>query len=572
MDRLDRLRSADRELALRLAGWTEFSWRLSIVSSVLGLLAIALTAAGPEPTGEELWRGLQVGLIVLVGTNALVFLAQRIATRVGQPDRGSVTITGFAAIGALFGAFAWAGATVAGLDSDQPVWVWVVAGAVVVAWWMTTIELGRYARARAGIERRALAQRAQSVQEVEQSSDAFSHELITTLRERLEPVGARLPETDLTHAGQTAQVLQDEVAESVRDVSHRLWQVNPEVDLRPRTSQVLSTIVNKRPFRPALLAFLYVLVDAPGLFRNASVGGASAVLLTGVGGIFLVFGVANAWMRREPQWHARIFIAAIAVMQVATLVLAPWHESIDGRPLTLAEYLLSVPLSVALIMATAGFGSWWESSQSLIRDYAAALSARESEVFAQAQASAASTRRIAQHLHGSVQSRLIAAAARMSTAAEQRDRAALEESIAAAMTALHGLDRGVRADTEDDQFDGEASNLAARVQARCAPWSEVLDIEVRIDPESVVGVGDPEQVEMIVEELLANSFRHGGATTATVDIASEAGRVTVSVHDDGTYREPGAPGLGSRFIAAASESHSVEASAHGTRVRVVLQG
>jgi hypothetical protein len=87
---LDRLRSADRELAVRLAGWTDFSWRLSIVSSVLGLLAIALTAAGPDPTPEELWRGLQVGLLVLVGTNALVFLAQLIATRVGPPNRGSV--------------------------------------------------------------------------------------------------------------------------------------------------------------------------------------------------------------------------------------------------------------------------------------------------------------------------------------------------------------------------------------------------------------------------------------------------------------------------------------------------
>ena len=556
---------------MRLAGWTDFSWRLSIVSSVLGLLAIALTAAGPDPTGEELWRGLQVGLIVLAGTNALVFLAQRIADRVGPPNRGSVTIAGFAAIGALFGALAWAGATVAGLDSDQPPWVWLVAGAAVVAWWMTTIELGRYARAQAGIERRALAQRAHSVQEVERSSDALSSELMATLRHRLEPVGARLPETDLARAGQTAQVLQDEAAESVRDVSHRLWQVHPEVNLRPRTSQVLSTIVNKRPFRPALLAFLYVLVDAPGLFRNASVGGTLAILITGVGGIFLVLGVANAWMGRKPQWHARIFIAAIVVLQVATIVLAPWHESIDGRPLSLAEYMLSVPLSVALIMATAGFGSWWESSQSLIRDYAAALSTRESEVFAQAQASAASTRRIAQHLHGTVQSRLIAAAARMSAAAGKRDPAALEESIAAAMSALHSLDRGAFGDTEGDRLDGEAPNLAARVQARCVPWSEVLDIEVRIDPESAAGVGDPGQVELVVEELLANSFRHGGATTATVDIAAESGRVTVSVYDDGTYQEPGASGLGSRFIASVSESHSLEASAHGTRVRVVLQ-
>jgi len=560
---LPKAAAADRSLAERLQGWTHFSWRLSIVSSVLGVVAVTLTAAGPQPSDAVLGRAFLGALGALLVTNAIVAIAQWLARVRPHPQHGFALVAIFAGIGALFGAVGYLSTVVLSLPTTVPAIVWIISGAVIVAWWMTTAELGRYARVRAGIERSALAARAESVRDAEALRVRLSSDLLAEAHDELLPV-RDMVRGEATDAQATAARIESQVAGSVRSLSHRLWQVNPEVDLRPSTVTVLKTIVTKRPFRPALLSLLYVLVDAPGWFQRAAPLDALSVLSVSVLGIFFVMGVANYLMRRYPHWHVWVFIGAIAVFQVATLALAPWHESLDGRPLTVGEYLLSVPLSIALIVLTTGFGSWWESSKSLIHDYAQALDENEAALFAQTQAAAAATREVAALLHGSVQSRLLAAAQSMRVAARRGDVAAVESALAAAAQALEGL-----ADLEHSSRTDV--NARQQISDICEPWREVIDIELEMEDSLLDAQGDvASSLCAVVEELITNAFRHGSATSIMLRAGWESRGITVTSLDNGTFDSSSSTGLGTRIIDSLGAQRHVDLSDAGTRVQVLL--
>jgi len=150
-------------------------------------------------------------------------------------------------------------------------------------------------------------------------------------------------------------------------------------------------------------------------------------------------------------------------------------------------------------------------------------------------------RRIERNLHDGAQQELVALAARLSLARSRMEAGALD---VAALDELQDAVRRILRDVRDLAQGISPSivrdgGIVAAVEERCAR----LPIEVTLDIEPALRRARfPAQIEgatyFLVAESLANVLKHAGATRARVSLRRQAGRLSVSVADNGNGFEP----------------------------------
>jgi signal transduction histidine kinase len=159
-------------------------------------------------------------------------------------------------------------------------------------------------------------------------------------------------------------------------------------------------------------------------------------------------------------------------------------------------------------------------------------------------------RRLERDLHDGAQQRLVSMALNMRLARDRlRDEPEAAEQLLegagdeleAALDELRELARGIHPAVLSDRGLGTAlETLVHRTP---------LPVELRSTP----GERLPEAVELaayfVVSEALTNVVKYAGATHATVDVASDNGRVVVEVADDGVGGADPTRGTGLRGLA-----------------------
>lgn len=148
------------------------------------------------------------------------------------------------------------------------------------------------------------------------------------------------------------------------------------------------------------------------------------------------------------------------------------------------------------------------------------------------------SRELAQHVHGTLQSTLLATAFAIESATRTNDTAAFERAVDEARIALQTA----------PQLAPVAHDLDAEVARRLALWDGFLEIsaDVRVDgalPPSVV-----RDVGRALEEGISNARKHGRASRIAVTVARDADDLRLEVADDGSGVSGGAPGMGSRVL------------------------
>lgn len=152
----------------------------------------------------------------------------------------------------------------------------------------------------------------------------------------------------------------------------------------------------------------------------------------------------------------------------------------------------------------------------------------------------------ASHLHGTVQTSLIACAAAIDLAVEAEDAdgliAALEyaaEIVASAGVAASSADHTVR----------------HAVDRSVSAWQGLVDITVHVDPDAEFVVGSAATAAgRVFEECIANAVRHGDAANITIVITRSIDELQIVVTDDGGGLDGGSvqPGLGTSLLVEAT--------------------
>lgn len=148
------------------------------------------------------------------------------------------------------------------------------------------------------------------------------------------------------------------------------------------------------------------------------------------------------------------------------------------------------------------------------------------------------SRDLAQHVHGTLQSTLLATAFAIESATRTNDTAAFERAVEEARIALQTA----------PQLESVETDLRAEVERRLALWEGFLAIEATVlvdDPLPPAAIRD---IGRALEEGISNAHKHGRATRIDVTVAPEAGGIRLDVADDGRGPLSGVPGMGSRVL------------------------
>lgn len=327
---------------------------------------------------------------------------------------------------------------------------------------------------------------------------------------------------------------------TVRPLSHDLWLQASREYPRPRATWTVRELWRDPRFLPVVT----VLITAIGL-PGASVRGFGVwAPLALVVVLALEYGLLTAANQVIDRAHsARAKRATYVAGTVALAALLTAYSVLPGEvtaPIQDAgSVVIAIVTAVILISYLGALGNVRARVLESLHDEVtqAAIEAEAQRVQVEY-----ATRELARALHGPVQSRLLACVAAIEQATAADDSEALVEALLEGASVLE-----YSTVMELSGTDFQPESLSQAVEAAVGNWRAVCSVSVNID-QSIEHRQDLGDVARIVEEAVANAFRHGLATSVVVRIVDEGRSISVNVRDDGSGPSGNDPGLGCQLF------------------------
>lgn len=324
-----------------------------------------------------------------------------------------------------------------------------------------------------------------------------------------------------------------EIAQSrIRPLSRELWDRASDRLQSLQVRDLMKLALLQYCFAPGFVSLIYGMsVFAWGARWN----GVTYQLLWSIGVSGVIFAVARP--------------IRYVVRRLDSLVLALILPAVVGAGIAALPAPLNTQQAVGSLGASIAVTSAWMAIVNVLAAFGAAavagpaallqrLEAEVSDQRVRAWAAQRETRRIsrelAKHIHGRLQSRLMAASLSQGSA-DTTAIAELEQTLTAPLA----------------EFLNPASlTVEQAIEQVCQNWQGLLDVSCDIDP-SVTLIGhDAEFVVAVIEEALTNASRHGWADKAEIRLDQSGSHVTLEVADNGVGPRIGEPGLGTKLYSS----------------------
>ena len=170
--------------------------------------------------------------------------------------------------------------------------------------------------------------------------------------------------------------------------------------------------------------------------------------------------------------------------------------------------------------------------------------------------------RIAEHyakyLHGDIQSTLSAAQMQLKTASES-------ENISLGKATIEKLASVLRRDHHDYAI-GDAISPITKFQQIIDAWEGIATISIDVE-EGRFSDYTLLKVSEVLEELVSNAIRHGGASVITINLAPLGEYASVEIHDNGSPRKSGKSGLGTAILKSVVGDLDVRSGENGNSAK-----
>lgn len=542
---------------VRAGGKWTVSWQELAISGPLALISIVVLNSNGVSSAQDLPRWLLVALFSLgvvcvwVAVNHFTVLRNRATTTVNL----SIVIGGAFVTGAIFGGAMALSIAFLDLPTDRSPLSRVVITAIFMAWWGVAISLILDARERIALLRQSAILDALALEGARLQEGAIVDDLraqvaasvgvtLNRSRERLER--AIQQQGDLLSVARwprIAEELRSTAAESIRPLSRDLWNAAKGTEYRPRVWALIPFIVKNQPFRPLVVALLYVLSTGLQTVTESGLRAGGQIVALALIMIVAIMVIANQAMRRYPNHHGVIYLSALVMLQIGVFLDGPVREALGLAPVALSQLLAGVVLGCALVLITSAFGAFRKMDLE-------AILAVQRDVDIELVASVARSHRLAEVLrqasvavHGSVQGRLLASAAAVDQAARSADAVQFARAIDQARMVL----------VSTWLSEEEDVNLGAVVERKCALWRGLSDITVDIDETASVIRGEAAvRAGHVVEEAISNALRHSSATALLISVEDASDALHITVIDNGIGTVTKIRGLGSALFDSVS--------------------
>ncbi|MEY3734545.1 MAG: hypothetical protein RL347_1904 [Actinomycetota bacterium] len=492
-----------------------------------------------------------LGAAVLVGAWALLMNATLLRHRRVHPVALWRFALTHAVSGAIFGVAIVLADRRLGIDVSIPAAMTVALTIGLGLWWGVTTAMlfeahERFVRQRAALLDEAVLGQLASIEDsrmalalVEETAAART-EVTEQLSAAREDLRTRFEASG--HLGDwlaAAQFMRATADDTVRPLSHALWEESSRRYPEPRVSGVLGLLVREPTFLP-LPAASVIFIGYVGATTQAS-GPWLGLLLAAALGIlaWALLTVGNAAIRRARRWRHLLYLAVICAVQTATLIVAFGPAEAGDTTVPASLIAGSIMGTLISVLLTSAIASLDESRAAVIRQLDSAVNGERVAQQARARSRSLALRDLAQDLHGTVQTRLIACASALEISARAGDSAGCLDALRESIRVLEGL------------RTGKDSTIADRLTALAASWTAICQVSMSADP--ALSDKHHEGVIRVVEEAISNAYRHGAATRIQVDVVlQDADVIVVTVHDDGHGPAGGGPGLGTDLITRAT--------------------
>jgi hypothetical protein len=345
----------------------------------------------------------------------------------------------------------------------------------------------------------------------------------------------------------------------VRDTSHALWTTSTARYPRIHWLDVLASAARLQPLPERIALPAAIVVTLPALVIVQGLGGAVITTVALIVAGLILYPLGRRAIRALPALAIPLTIlvaTAASALALAVLLAAGDYERYPPR---LAGFVFGV---IVITLLTSVVLTALRSSEDTLAELRAIVTAAEVETRAVAEARRALDRELAAFLHGTLQTRLVAAAYEIEHAQRRGDRVGLEEALASARAALDDLPR--------QSVASEPASLAATRRAIDERWTGALALTWELPAEEPPAATTPALAD-VIQECLSNALIHGHATAAAITVCVQEAAVEVTVRDNGIGPQAGAPGLGTTLLASATGgTWELVEHAHGAIVHAVV--
>ncbi len=348
--------------------------------------------------------------------------------------------------------------------------------------------------------------------------------------------------------------------DSLQRTGRELWApVAPYEAARFKWGQVLEAGIRRNPL-PTLLVLL-IWIPAAVMSFSSFLGWPETILRVGTAAlaIAIIFELGRRWIARRGGSTSGVLIVVLVASWVVTSPVSWWLWS--DRSLDLAApTMISNAVWLTFITVLSGMGvAALRSSEAIVRDLRGMVSEAEIQALAADEELAILRRDLGALLHGPVRSRLNTASAVLGGLQGARNPDVSGE--------LHAALKSLR---EIRNNEPASLDVFAEVTGVLDPWSPLLKIDLSC-PQFTSDLAHAAAI--LVEEAVANAYRHGDARSVRVTITGRPSSIDLVVEDDGTGLEPGTQaGLGTQLFDQHAPGRWVREpiSSGGTRIALTL--
>ncbi len=540
----------------RITGRRALSWQVVVFGTLLTYPQIVLTGGTlgsrtvqPDefPTIATVTAGAVVVAVSFAGLAQLTFMRNRAITSIPLWLYFSFYMTA----GFIYAAGMEISDAILGVDAIVPWPIRFLFAGITTVGWGVIVSLILEAQDRFRTTREELL--AKSVElEVASLRDSVAAQQIrarvdeqvktdlTHGRERLQSIlGERAAKAVLGTNSRSdleiATILRDTAQGSVRDLSHRLYEEAESEYPRPKVAGILRQFISQPRFLPLATALLIGL-GLPGASIRAVGPTLAPLAVLGMSAvIFTILFLANRAISAAPRLRHVIYVLSLIVVNGIILAFALLPADVPAAGAEAASIIIGVSTALIAASLVAAIG---RVRARVLESLRGDVAQQHITAAAYHQELAYALTETARALHGSVQTRLIVCAGAIESASRDSDQEAIDAAISEALDALD----------HDRQISQYSGNVEADLADVTALWSPMCEITMHLD-DQVAALDDRPDIPAIVEEALANSYRHGHAEHIDVMVARSEDGVTVIVTDDGCGLTDGEPGLGMALIA-----------------------
>jgi signal transduction histidine kinase len=527
----------------------ERSWRRSIggrwavswqAFAIIGVASAVLVGAN-QPGSVRNWVVIAASSVLAMGA---IFLMADITVLRRREERPAAVATvlavglvaGLARSGAVLGA-----AAVLDVDLLRPWPVVLFAGIVIVGLATVGLALAFDQVSRTRQMRAVLLARLADLREQEADrgslADAMTGVAYAEVAAALEeagqgldvPVGAMTP-ADRAHL---AAELRAAVDGTLRPLSHRLHAAAsvPPLGSAERRGPDWSGLLGI-PVLPLPTALTAGLLITP---MSQSILG--PLVFTAI--IWLALAVPCALERWPGLPHRLVVPLALVLVAGAPAVAGLIAAAAGDGVVTPVAFATAGGLSFAITLMVSAVGAVLRGEEAANQRLLEVVTSKEVDALVADREIARASRELAEHLHGTVQSRLLAMAFALDEAAGRDDDEAFRMAVTQAREAL-----GQAIAVTD-----RASDLSEALERVASLWRGFVDVRSRIDPQlPALAPALVDQVSRVVEEGVGNARKHGDARRVVVVVCAVGADLSVTVTDDGSGPSDGVAGMGSAWL------------------------